>query len=336
VSSSENLLISLFHRVYSLTLFSILAVMPCNVDITTQEILKLAEEADPDGVRTMGVLTKPDLATERATQEAVIDLIQGKRNNLKLGYCVVKNRSADDNSSTLSERLAAEHAFFMAPPWSSIGSRCGIVPLKATLRELLMEISKRELPNVKAEVHKRMRECMTQLDAMGEARADESTQRQYLVKIASRMQDITKSALNGFYADDILFKQKPVFKLITRIIKLNEVFSNVFWKRGHYQHFGSQWDDEGEGMLGDGADTLSFDLPLRDYDELRDIIDDEDYECPKPIRGPMTELIKEIYETSRGPELGTVSQPIDGSPSLLPRTIDLMSIVQRNHTRLCF
>ena len=65
-------------------MLSILAVIPCNVDIATQEILKLAEKFDPDGVRTMGVLTKPDLASERATQDAVIDLVQGKRNALRL------------------------------------------------------------------------------------------------------------------------------------------------------------------------------------------------------------------------------------------------------------
>ncbi|KJK73963.1 hypothetical protein H634G_10752 [Metarhizium anisopliae BRIP 53293] len=116
--------------------------MPCNVDIATQEILKLAEEADPDGIRTMGVLTKPDLATEKATQDAVIDLVKGRRNNLKLGYCVVKNRSADDDTSSMSDRLAAEQAFFMAPPWSSVADRCGVPSLQLRLRELLMEISK--------------------------------------------------------------------------------------------------------------------------------------------------------------------------------------------------
>jgi hypothetical protein len=42
----------------------ILAVLPCNVDVTTQEILEMAERADPEGVRTIGVLTKPDLVTE--------------------------------------------------------------------------------------------------------------------------------------------------------------------------------------------------------------------------------------------------------------------------------
>ena len=60
--------------------------MPCNVDIATQEILKLAVAADPEGTRTMGVLTKPDLALEKATRGAVLDLVRGKRSNLKLGY----------------------------------------------------------------------------------------------------------------------------------------------------------------------------------------------------------------------------------------------------------
>ena len=281
--------------------------MPCVVDVATQEILKLAAKADPDGIRTMGVLTKPDLATERVTQDAVLDLIEGRKNPLKLGYCVVKNRSGDDNSSTMADRLAAEQAFFTAPPWSSVVNCCGIAALKDKLRELLMEISKREMPNVKSDIDKRLRERMTQLEAMGESRADESTQRQYLVKIASSMQDITKSALNGFYATEILFKTQPAFKLITRIIMMNEVFANTVWKRGQHKHFGTQFSDDGEGILGDSVDSLPFEVPLNAFAELRDIIMTEEYECPKPLRGPMTALIQEVYESSRGPELGTVS-----------------------------
>ncbi|KJZ74385.1 hypothetical protein HIM_06195 [Hirsutella minnesotensis 3608] len=50
----------------------------------------------------MGSFTKPDLATEKATRDAVMDPIAGKRSDLKLGYFVVKNRSADDNTSTLA------------------------------------------------------------------------------------------------------------------------------------------------------------------------------------------------------------------------------------------
>lgn len=38
----------------------ILAVIPANVDIATQEVLEIAEECDPSRQRTLGVVTKPD------------------------------------------------------------------------------------------------------------------------------------------------------------------------------------------------------------------------------------------------------------------------------------
>ncbi|CAG9950824.1 unnamed protein product [Clonostachys rosea f. rosea IK726] len=210
----------------------------------------------------------------------------------------------DDNTSSASDRLAAEEAFFMAPPWSSIATDCGTPVLTARLRELLMEISKRELPKVKSDIEKRMRERTTELDAMGEPRTDEITQRQYLVKIASRIQNITTGALNGYYAGEAVFKQNPDLKLITKMIQLNEDFANVFWKCGHHRHFRSIWEDEGESLLGQGAQASIFDMPNDVYDELNDIIDTV-YECPRPLRGPMTELVQEMYNSSRGPELGT-------------------------------
>ena len=49
----------------------ILAVLPSNVDINTQEIIDLAKEYDKLGERTLGVLTKPDLVTEYNTKLSV-------------------------------------------------------------------------------------------------------------------------------------------------------------------------------------------------------------------------------------------------------------------------
>ena len=66
----------------------ILAVIPANVDIATQEILKMAEKCDANGQRTLGVLTKPDLV-DRGAEHRVIDLVEGKTsvtNTLKKTY----------------------------------------------------------------------------------------------------------------------------------------------------------------------------------------------------------------------------------------------------------
>ncbi|KAI1371580.1 interferon-induced GTP-binding protein Mx2 [Hypoxylon crocopeplum] len=283
----------------------ILAVIPCNVDIATQEILKLAEEADPDGVRTMGVLTKPDLATEKATQKMILDLILGKRNKLTLGYCVVKNRSADDDSSSVFARNKSEQAFFMAPPWQSVSDRCGIASLQVRLRELLMDISRRELPHVRAEVETLLRLRRSELEALGPTRADQSSQRLYLGKIASRFQTITQHALSGHYTGDQIFKSEPSLKLATRMMQLNEGLSNVFLEKGHKRQFGPQWDDE-EGVPSTHENgPPSFQISLTQYPELSDIIRTDEYECPNPSDGPIIDHVKEVFKSSRGPEIGT-------------------------------
>jgi GTP-binding protein EngB required for normal cell division len=93
----------------------ILAILPSNVDIATQEILTMAEKSDSDGIRTMGVLTKPDLVTEDASRDIVKDLILDRGKRLRLGYFIVKNRGADDQTSTLDDRIEQENVFFSDP-----------------------------------------------------------------------------------------------------------------------------------------------------------------------------------------------------------------------------
>lgn len=39
----------------------ILAVTPGNGDVANSDAIKLAQQADPDGIRTLGVLTKVDI-----------------------------------------------------------------------------------------------------------------------------------------------------------------------------------------------------------------------------------------------------------------------------------
>lgn len=154
----------------------ILAIIPSNVDISTQEVLKMAEEADPDGSRTMGVLTKPDLITENATQDVLIELLMGKRNQLQLGYFVVKNRNADNRSSTITERLDQEEAFFgrSACTQPKQTQRCGIPALRANLSHLLMGLTKQEFPHVKSDLTKSLREKTEQLHGLGLSRKEVS------------------------------------------------------------------------------------------------------------------------------------------------------------------
>ena len=44
-------------------------MVPANVDIATQEIVQLAEDADQTKERTLGVITKPDLVDKGAEEK---------------------------------------------------------------------------------------------------------------------------------------------------------------------------------------------------------------------------------------------------------------------------
>ena len=92
----------------------ILCVIPCNVDIATTEALQMAREFDPEGIRTLGVMTKPDLV-DRGAEKGIVDTAQNQTAfKLKLGFTVVKCRGQSDivNAVTLQDALDAEKKFF--------------------------------------------------------------------------------------------------------------------------------------------------------------------------------------------------------------------------------
>ncbi|XP_074207955.1 interferon-induced GTP-binding protein Mx1 [Camelus bactrianus] len=90
-----------------------LVVVPCNVDIATTEALRMAQEVDPDGDRTIGILTKPDLV-DKGTEDKVVDVVRNLVFHLKKGYMIVKCRGQQDIQARLSlaKALQREQAFF--------------------------------------------------------------------------------------------------------------------------------------------------------------------------------------------------------------------------------
>lgn len=132
----------------------ILAIIPANVDIATQEILEMAAELDVKGERTLGVLTKPDLV-DKGAEPAVVDIIEGKSHALNLGWCIVRNPGQQALTNGLSDsaandRHAIEKTFFKSEqPWSSVSKdQVGIEALRIRLVEILAEMIKREFPKV--------------------------------------------------------------------------------------------------------------------------------------------------------------------------------------------
>jgi len=89
----------------------ILAVTAANTDLANSDGLKLAREVDPEGQRTIGVLTKVDLMDEGTD---VVDILAGRIIPLRLGYVPVVNRGQRDieNKRPIHAALENEKNFF--------------------------------------------------------------------------------------------------------------------------------------------------------------------------------------------------------------------------------
>lgn len=89
----------------------ILAVTSANQDLANSDGLKLAREVDPEGQRTIGVLSKVDLMDEGTD---VVDILAGRIIPLRLGYVPVVNRGQRDieNKRPIAYALENEKNFF--------------------------------------------------------------------------------------------------------------------------------------------------------------------------------------------------------------------------------
>lgn len=128
-----------------------LTVIPANGDVANQDILEMAEEVDKEGLRTFGILTKPDLV-DRGAENRVIDLLNGQTHALKLGWHVVKNPGQAELEEQSGDRDFAEAKLFKEKaPWSKVDKeKIGIASLKLRLQEVLAGHVKREFPKVQS------------------------------------------------------------------------------------------------------------------------------------------------------------------------------------------
>jgi replication fork clamp-binding protein CrfC len=116
----------------------ILALTAANTDLANSDALKLAREVDPDGERTIGVVTKIDLMDEGTD---ALDLLQGNVYPLKLGYFGVKCRSQKqiDDKITIAKAIDNEKDFFGRHAiYSAYSEKLGIPYLTKSLNKILI------------------------------------------------------------------------------------------------------------------------------------------------------------------------------------------------------
>uniref|UniRef100_A0A8C7P6C8 Dynamin-1-like protein n=1 Tax=Oncorhynchus mykiss TaxID=8022 RepID=A0A8C7P6C8_ONCMY len=162
----------------------ILAVTAANTDMATSEALKVAREVDPDGRRTLAVVTKLDLMD--AGTDAM-DVLMGRVIPVKLGLIGVVNRSQLDinNKKTVADAIRDEYAF-LQKKYPSLASRNGTKYLARTLNRLLMHHIRDCLPELKTRINVLAAQYQSLLSSYGEPVEDQSsTLLQLITKFAA-------------------------------------------------------------------------------------------------------------------------------------------------------
>ncbi|KAI9807103.1 MAG: vacuolar protein sorting-associated protein 1 [Sarcosagium campestre] len=147
----------------------ILAVTAANTDLANSDGLKLAREVDPEGQRTIGVLTKVDLMDEGTD---VVDILAGRIIPLRLGYVPVVNRGQRDidNKRAISVALEHEKSFFENhKAYRNKSSYCGTPYLARKLNMILMMHIKQTLPDIKARISASLQKYTAELNQLGDS-----------------------------------------------------------------------------------------------------------------------------------------------------------------------
>jgi hypothetical protein len=245
-----------------------------------------------------------------------------------LGYYIVKNRGPSDINLTLEEGQKKERIFFAKSPWSVLAhtGRAGVDCLKIRVRELLINLIKKEFPKLKIDAAKELATVRAQRDKMGPSRSSQHTQRAYLNRMSETFQSLVRDALNANYTGNNILSDHHDLRLITRVVETNEAYADEMKKNGHMRPFARNEDNaenkdntpelsgtliqdwEENSLSGTTTIMTSNATELENFDEIQEILDQGDLTEPaSDERGDIMSYIEEVYKSSRGQELGTVS-----------------------------
>lgn len=146
----------------------ILAVTPANVSLVISDALQLAHEVDPDGNRTIGVITKCDKMDEYGVDDTDLrEVLENKIFPLQRGYIGVVNRSqkATNDKESIQAALKHEADFFANhEKLSDIAHRCGTPYLQKVLNRELTEHIRKSIPALREELQIKISELNVVVD----------------------------------------------------------------------------------------------------------------------------------------------------------------------------
>ncbi|XP_030291478.1 dynamin-1a isoform X3 [Sparus aurata] len=154
-----------------------LAVSPANSDLANSDALKIAKEVDPQGMRTIGVITKLDLMDEGTDAK---DILENKLLPLRRGYIGVVNRSQKDidGRKDINAAMAAERKFFLShPSYRHLAERMGTPYLQKVLNQQLTNHIRDTLPNLRTKLQSQLLSIEKEVEEYKNFRPDDPSRK---------------------------------------------------------------------------------------------------------------------------------------------------------------
>ncbi|KAG9240272.1 dynamin GTPase [Calycina marina] len=240
----------------------ILAVVQGSNDIANQGIVRRARKFDPDGQRTVGIITKPDLVNQ-GTEARIARLAKNEdTTKLKLGYFLLKNPTPIELEAgiSLSMRSQKELDFFSSSPWKEYHldpNRLGVYALREFLQDLLSRHTEKELPKLRNEIKVLLEITEAELANLGEERPTLISKRTFLTRRSMEFHRLTQAALDGNYDESHSDKDDYSMRLRAEVHRLNGEFAAYMRDMGQKRKLTSSRDEsdsqsESDSPLYDG------------------------------------------------------------------------------------
>lgn len=243
----------------------ILAVIGGNNDYVQAPILTKARQFDPNGSRTIGVLTKPDMTEGIGLEDKFVELVMNKddENHFKLGWYVLLNPGPGEQWTTAEDRNRREAEFFTRGKWANLPPQMwGIVSLRQKLSSQLQRHIGKHVKSLRRQIQQALERCDGQLKEMGEGKDTVEEMRFEMGELFAASNSLVTPAVNGnyknpfgerFFARQSQPKGTPSQKLRARVREESDRFSRLFRQQGRKVNFAepSAADIPAAGTVGD-------------------------------------------------------------------------------------
>ncbi|RFN50599.1 hypothetical protein FIE12Z_5101 [Fusarium flagelliforme] len=207
--------------------------------------LEKAKRVDPQGQRTFGVITKPDLApTGSDVERKYLGIARGQDASFesKLGWHVLHNGSS--STASFKSRDEDEVSFFQQGAWAKIPTEaCGIFRLRKKLRDLSYTQMRRSLPEAITDIQEKLKVRREKLEKLGTSRSSLEHMRSFLLGVAADYQRLLRDALHGRYNDEFFGGLNDgEHKLRAQLRNFSRALDHVLRTRGSTQVMGRDGD----------------------------------------------------------------------------------------------